>query len=107
MPQDVTVQPTGMEFRRFKAVPSYPQDWKEGESSVVNCGPETLRAGLDKSYPLMAYHGMKVTVLANKRFGGPNTQPDDDGMVDVLLPFIVKGYNKGSMPILHSLLVRV
>ena len=109
MPQDhrdVQVQATGVEFRRFKAVPSYSQDWKAGESAVVTCGAETLRAGLDRNYPLAAYHSQRVTVLPNKRFGGPDTQPGDDGLVEVLLPFVVKGYDKTTMPILHSLLIR-
>ena len=104
MPQDV--QATGVEFRRFKAVPTYPQDWMPGESAVVKVGADMLRLPVDHNYPLKAYHGEKVTILPNKRFGGPTTQPDDDGLVEVLLPFTVKGYDKTTMPILHSLLVR-
>jgi hypothetical protein len=64
--------------------PSYPQTLKAGDIKTVVCGPETLQLEAVGQMPLKIYHKKRVTVVATKE---RTTYPDDEGLVDCLLPF--------------------
>jgi len=67
--------------------------FRAGDVCEVRMSAEGLAAGRDPAYPLRDYHGKAVVVIPQKekRDGKivvvRDTYPDDEVLVDVLLPF--------------------
>lgn len=64
--------------------PVYQQSIKAGESRMVVVGAECRQLPAPAGFPLVNYHKEKVTVVATR---DRVTYPDDEGLVEVLLPF--------------------
>lgn len=85
---------------------AYPQTFRPGEVCRVSCDPITLTQKVDEAYPLSTYHGKRVTVAVEKTRFPRVSWPDDNGVVEVTLPFPYryKGRVFSTMAILGSLL---
>ena len=67
-----------------------PVMFEAGIVCKVHMTKEGLAADRDPKYPLRDYHGKEVMVITQKDAKGKiirDTYPDDEGLVDVHLPF--------------------
>ena len=91
---------------KYAPMPNYPQYLRGGDLCKVKCPAIMLERIENQSteYPIHLYNGKTVTVMATR---ARETYPDDEGYVEVLLPFAYKGSNgkmHSSMIVLYSLL---
>ena len=97
-----------LQFLHFAPAPLYPQYLNAGDVCMVKCSELMLRTPefQSKEYPLHLYNSKNVIVVATR---ARQSYPDDEGYVEVLLPFpYIDSNGKGhvSMAILYSALVK-
>lgn len=91
----------------------YPIMFRANDVCTIRMAPEGLAYGRDPKYPLCDYHGKEVVVVAQEDAKGEvirDTYPDDQGLVDVKLPFPFKPDPLAepiwTIPVLYSVLQR-
>lgn len=85
---------------------AYTQAFKPGESYRVSCDPIIHRMPIDPTYPLANYDGHLVKVAVEQARFPRVSWPDDNRIVEVILPFPFKSGHRtiNRLAILGSLL---